>query len=124
MRNIISVCVAMILLVVIAVAPAVAADQSFSASDIESGNANPSVSIKNTGDFVNLCTPIQQVANTGNVVNQQGVLQANEQDAVNDQYAESDQDAANEAGDISFEGSSIEVSPTFEASCDQSITVT
>lgn len=119
MKNAIAICACVILLIAVAVAPALAQDQGFEASGIKSGNANPSVKISNSGDFVNLCTPIQQVANTGNVINEQGVLQAN--NATNDQYADSDQ--GNTIGDIDMEGSSINIDPTLDASCDQAITV-
>lgn len=101
--------VSMLFMIAVAVTPALAADdpaQAFKIRGVESGNANPSVSVKNTGDYVNLCTPIQQVANTGNIANEQGVVQYD-----------------SEAGDVDLEGSSITIEPTFDASCDQSIVV-
>lgn len=106
MRKAIAAIVCMIALIALAVVPAFAQDQSFDTGRITSGAANPSVKISNSGDFVNLCTPIQQVVNTGNVVNEQGVAQY-----------------GSESGDIDMEGSSIDVSPTFDSSCDQSISV-
>ena len=57
--------------------PAMAQDfgQEFSERRITSGAANPTTTIRNTGDNANLCTPVQQVSNTGNVANEQGVTQ-------------------------------------------------
>src|SRR5918912_2028398 len=58
-------------------APVMAQDfgQGFSERRITSGAANPTTTIGNTGDNANLCTPVQQVSNTGNVANEQGVTQ-------------------------------------------------
>ena len=81
-----------------------AVSQEFSQRRIRSGAASPSVNISSTGDNVNLCAPVQQVANTGNVVNQQGVVQY-----------------ASEADDISFEGSSITIEPSLTSDCTQTI---
>src|ERR671932_1478716 len=60
-------------------APVMAQDfgQEFSERRITSGAANPTTTIRNTGDNVNLCTPVQQVSNTGNVANEQGFLPVN-----------------------------------------------
>src|ERR687883_477280 len=51
--------------------------QEFRERRITSGAANPTTTIRNTGDNVNLCTPVQQVSNTGNVANEQGFLPVN-----------------------------------------------
>src|ERR671938_14781 len=58
-------------------APVMAQDfgQEFSERRITSGAANPTTTIRNTGDNANLCTPVQQVSNTGNVANEQGVVE-------------------------------------------------
>jgi hypothetical protein len=48
--------------------------QEFSIRRISSGAANPTTRISNTGDNVNLSAPVQQTVNTGNVVNEQGVV--------------------------------------------------
>src|SRR5919202_3152751 len=48
--------------------------QEFSERRITSGAANPTTRITNSGNNVNLCAPVQQIANTGNVANEQGVL--------------------------------------------------
>src|SRR5215212_9859472 len=58
-------------------APVMAQDfgQEFSERRISSGAANPTTTIRNTGDNVNLCAPVQQVSNTGNVANEQGVVE-------------------------------------------------
>src|SRR5919199_6437944 len=71
-----------------------AVSQEFSERRIESGSASPSSSFSNTGDNVNACSTTQQVVNTGNVANQQGVTQYN-----------------STSDDISFEGSNITITP-------------
>lgn len=116
MKKILIMGVACVALLVGAIAPAIAQDQSFDAHGIKSGSANPSVKISNSGSYVNLCTPIQQVANTGNVINQQGVNQGGSQ------YDSSTGDEGDSS--IDMEGSSINIDPTLDASCDQTITVT
>ena len=67
---------AMLAVVLVAAAPAIAqVAQGFSESRITSGKASPSVAISNKGDNVNMCPTVQQVAQTGNVANEQGVVQ-------------------------------------------------
>ncbi len=78
--------------------------QEFSESRIQSGSASPSFSFSNTGDNVNACPTTQQVVNTGNVANEQGVVQH-----------------ASEADDISFEGSSIIIEPSLTSDCTQTL---
>ncbi|HZB83838.1 MAG TPA: hypothetical protein VE288_13450 [Rubrobacteraceae bacterium] len=78
--------------------------QEFSESRIQSGSASPSFSFSNTGDNVNACPATQQVVNTGNVANEQGVVQY-----------------ASEADDISFEDSSITIEPSLTSDCTQTL---
>jgi hypothetical protein len=66
---------AMLALVLVAAAPAIAQTQGFSERRISSGAANPATTVSNTGDNANLCPTVQQVSNTGNVANEQGVTQ-------------------------------------------------
>ena len=60
----------------VAAAPAIAqvASQEFSERRITGGKASPLVSRSSTGDNVNMCPTVEQVANTGNVANQQGMI--------------------------------------------------
>ena len=68
--------VAMLAVVLVAAAPAIAqVAQGFGESRVTSGSASPKVEVKNTGDNVNLCPVVQQTANTGQVANEQGVVQ-------------------------------------------------
>jgi hypothetical protein len=68
--------VAMLAIVLVAAAPAIAqVAQGFSERRITSGAATPKVEIKNSGNNVNECDTIQQIVNTGNVANEQGVTQ-------------------------------------------------
>src|ERR687885_1371631 len=60
--------------IVVMSAPVMAQSQGFSERRITSGAANPTTTIRNTGDNANLCTPVQQVSNTGNVANEQGFV--------------------------------------------------
>jgi len=68
--------VAMLAVVLVAAVPALAqVSQEFSERRNTSGSASPKVEVKNTGDNVNLCPTVQQIAQTGNVLNEQGVVQ-------------------------------------------------
>ncbi|HZB83484.1 MAG TPA: hypothetical protein VE288_11665 [Rubrobacteraceae bacterium] len=101
---------AMLAVVVVAAVPAIAqVSQEFSERRIQSGPASPKVEIKNSGDNVNECGPIQQIAQTGNVANEQGVVQ----------YFST-------ADDLDFTGSSLTVGTEnapadVTATCDQTI---
>ena len=78
--------------------------QEFSIRRLTSGAANPVTRISNTGDNVNLCTPVQQVANTGNVANEQGVVLS-----------------GSEVDDVDFTGSNITIEPSATAECTQTL---
>ncbi len=78
--------------------------QEFSQEDVESGDVEPVVEISNAGNNVNLCPTVLQSANSGNVQNQQGVVQYQ-----------------TEADDIGFGGSSIEIVSEVEGECVQTI---
>src|SRR5919206_4005072 len=87
--------VAMVAVVLVAAAPAIAqVAQGFGESRVTSGSASPKVEVKNTGDNVNLCPVVQQTANTGQVANEQGVVQ----------YFST-------ADDLDFTGSSLTITP-------------
>src|SRR5918912_4459826 len=94
--------VAMLAIVLVATAPAIAQSQGFSERRIQSGPSSPKVEIKNSGDTVNLCASPQQIGQTGNVANEQGVPQFE-----------------STADDIDFSGSSITIEPSETASCTQ-----
>ena len=97
--------VAMLAVVLVAAAPAIAqVAQGFGESRVTSGSASPKVEVKNTGDNVNLCPTVQQIANTGNVANEQGVVQ----------YFST-------ADDLDFTGSSLTITPSETATCTQTI---
>ncbi len=105
MRRILLV-LAMAATLVVAALPAIAqpVTQEFSERRITSGAASPSAAVSNSGNNVNLCPTVQQVANTGNVANEQGVVQYQ-----------------TETDDIDFTGSSITIEPSTTATCDQTI---
>src|ERR671932_45446 len=100
--------VAMLAVVVVAAAPAIAqVAQGFSERRITSGPSSPKVEIKNSGNNVNECGPIQQIGQTGNVANQQGALPFE-----------------SKVDDVDFAGSSLTVGTenapaTLTASCTQ-----
>ena len=97
--------VAMLAIVLVAAAPAIAqVAQGFSESSTKSGAASPSVAISNKGDNVQMCPTVQQVAQTGNVANEQGVVQ----------YATT-------TDNIDFSGSELTVTPSTTAECTQTI---
>jgi hypothetical protein len=95
----------MVAVLAVAAAPAIAqVSEGFSERRITSGSASPKVAVSNAGNNVNLCPTVQQTANTGNVANEQGVVQ----------YRST-------ADDIDFTGSSITIEPSTTAECTQTI---
>jgi hypothetical protein len=97
--------VAMLAIVLVAAAPAIAqVGQKFKESHDKSGPASPVFAFSNKGDNVNACPTDQQIANTGNVLNEQGVTQY---DTV--------------TGDEDFGGSSITIVPAETSECTQGI---
>ncbi len=67
---------AMVAIVLVAAAPAIAqVSQGFSEEDVESGGVSPTVEFSNAGNNVNACLTVHQAANSGNVQNEQGVVQ-------------------------------------------------
>ena len=98
--------VAILAVVVVAAAPALAqVSQEFSEARNKSGAASPSVKISNTGNNVNLCPTEQQVVNTGNVLNEQGVVQY-----------------VSKVDDIDFSGSELHIDgASTTATCDQTL---
>ncbi|MDQ3832920.1 MAG: hypothetical protein M3315_04670 [Actinomycetota bacterium] len=107
-------------------APVMAQDfgQEFSERRIISGAANPTTTIRNTGDNVNLCTPVQQVSNTGNVANEQGFVPVGngfiDNGFIDDGFL-FPVDNFGFGGDVDFEGSNITIEPSATATCDQTI---
>ena len=80
------------------------ASQEFSERRITSGPANPTFTVTNSGDNSNLCPTGQQVANTGNVANEQGVVLS-----------------GSEVDDVDFTGSNITIEPSATAECTQTL---
>ncbi len=96
---------AMVAIVLVAAAPAIAqVAQGFSQEDVESGDVEPTVEISNKGNNVNICGTVLQSANSGNVQNEQGVVQYQD-----------------EVDDIEFEGSTITFETASEGECTQTI---
>ena len=96
---------AMVAVVLVAAAPAMAQlAQEFSQEDVESGGVEPVVEISNKGNNVNICGTVLQSANSGNVQNEQGVVQYQD-----------------EVDDIEFEGSNITFEVAAEGECTQTI---
>ena len=95
----------LVAIALVAIAPAMAqVSQEFEAEDVESGDVEPTVEIANSGNNVNLCPTVLQSANSGNVQNQQGVVQYQD-----------------EVDDIEFEGSNITFEVAAEGECVQTI---
>jgi hypothetical protein len=96
---------AMLAVVLVAAVPALGqTSQGFSERRDTSGKASPSFSFSNKGNNVNGCPVAQQTANTGQVLNEQGVVQDN-----------------SKAGDLSFSGSEETITPSETATCSQTI---
>jgi hypothetical protein len=95
----------LVAIALVAVAPAIAqVEQGFSQEDVESGDVEPTVEISNTGNNANICGTILQSANSGNVQNEQGIVQYQD-----------------EVDDIEFEGSNITFEVAAEGECTQTI---
>ena len=103
------------------------ADQEFSIRRITSGAANPTTNISNTGNNVNLCTPVQQVSNTGNVANEQGFVPVGNGFIDNGfidngfLFPVDNFGFGFDNGDIDFTGSQINIAPAVSGSCTQTI---
>ena len=96
---------AMAAIVLVAATPAIAhVSQGFSEEDVESGGVSPSFEISNKGNNVNMCPVVHQSANSGNVQNEQGVVQYK-----------------SEVDDIEFEGSTITFETESAGECTQTI---
>ncbi len=96
---------AMVAIVLVAAAPAIAqVEQGFSEEDVESGDVEPTVEITNSGNNANICPTVHQSANSGNVQNEQGVVQY--QTVVDD---------------IGFGGSNITIASESAGECTQTI---
>ena len=98
---------AIVAVVLLAAAPAALGQvsQEFSEARNKSGAASPSVKISNTGNNANLCPTDQQVVNTGNVLNEQGVVQY-----------------VSKVDDIDFSGSELHIDgASTTATCNQTI---
>ena len=96
---------AMVAVVLVAAAPATAQlAQEFSQEDVESGGVSPAVGISNSGNNANLCPTVLQNANSGNVQNEQGVVQYE-----------------TELDSIGFGGSSITMGAESAGECTQTI---
>ncbi len=97
---------AMVAIVLVAAAPAIAqVSQGFSEEDVESGDVEPVTEITNSGNNVSMCPTVHQAANSGNVQNEQGVVQYQ----------------VPEADDIGFGGSSITIASESAGECTTTI---
>ncbi len=96
----------MVAIALVAAAPAMAqVSQEFEQEDVESGDVEPTVEISNTGNNANICGTVLQSANSGNVQNEQGVVQYQ----------------VPEADDIGFGGSSITIASESAGECTTTI---
>jgi hypothetical protein len=92
-------------IVLVASAPALAqVGQGFGESRVTSGKASPSFAFSNKGNNVNACPVAQQIAQTGQVANEQGALQFE-----------------SKSDDIEFAGSELTVTPSETAECTQTL---
>ena len=96
---------AIVAMVIVAAAPALAqVSNEFSERRDTSGTATPKVAISNTGKNANVCTALQQAAQTGQVLNEQGVTQY-----------------ISKADDLELAGSELGLTPSETAECTQQI---
>ena len=95
--------VAMLAVLVVAALPAIAqVSETFSEKRLASGKASPTDSFANKGDNVNACPTTDQDVNTGNMANEQGLVQ----------YRST-------SGDVGFDGSTLSITPSVTPSCTQ-----
>ena len=106
------------------------ASQEFSERRDTSGANTPAAGVNNAGDQSDICTPVLQASNTGNVLNEQGILQFLAPifaPIFFDQYRNplfvfgSPDDFVDSLDDLDVTGSSIDMEPTLGANCDQTI---
>ena len=96
--------VAMLAVVLVAAVPALGqTSQGFSESRDKSGSASPSAKVSNSGDNANLCPTPQQVAQTGQVLNEVGAVQVDSK------------------GKPGPGGSTLTIEPSATATCDQTL---
>ena len=97
---------ALLAMLAVAAIPAIAQVTQESEQEAESGDLDQSFTVTSSGDNSNQCVGIQGVGNTGNSQNVIDLIQ----------YGST-------ADDFEFEevGSSIDVSPTNETTCDQQV---
>jgi hypothetical protein len=98
---------ALLAMLAVAAIPAVAQLDQATEQEAESGELDQSFTVTGEGDNSNQCVGIQGVGNTGNAQNVIDVIQYGSDDG----------------GDFEFEevGSTIDVSPTNETTCDQQV---
>ena len=98
--------VAILAMALVVAAPAIAQPntQEFSERRNTSGAATPKAAISNTGNNANLCPTLLQAAQTGQVLNEQGVTQY-----------------LTKSDDLDFVGSQIGLTPEETAQCTQEI---
>ena len=97
---------ALLSMLVVAAVPAIAQIGQEGEQETESGEVDQSFTVTSEGDNSNQCAGIQGVANTGNAQNQLDLIQY-----------------GSEADDFEFDevGSSLDVSPTNSATCEQKV---
>jgi hypothetical protein len=113
-------------------APVMAQDfgQEFSERRISSGAASPTTTVNNSGDNVNLAPASQQTVNTGNVLNEQGVVTTDSTGFTTPFVVDGlgfvdggffGFDGINGNGDIDFLGSTIDIGPSLTSAPTQTI---
>ena len=100
------------------------ASQEFSERRDTSGANTPAAGVSNAGDQSDICTPVLQGSNTGNVLNEQGILPVLAP-ILFDEYGDPlfvfgiPDDFVDSLDDLDVTGSSIDMEPTLGANCDQ-----
>jgi hypothetical protein len=94
---------AFLAMVIVAAVPTIAQVEQSNEQDVESGDASQTFTVTGGGDNSSSCQGIQGVSNTGNAVNNTGVLQ----------YASD--------GAVETSGGNFEISPSTKTTCDQKV---
>jgi spore coat protein U-like protein len=95
---------AMLALVLVVAAPAIAQVTNAVGQESESGDVSLNFSANQSGNSSNQCVTPLQFGNTGSLQNGQAALQY-----------------GSDSGDIEFEGSTFDFSPTLTANCSQAV---
>jgi hypothetical protein len=112
---------AMLALVLTVAVPAIAqVSQEFNQEIAPTGDVTLTTNISSSGDNGNQCVAPLQFGNTGNIQNAQGFLQYGGSDQTSGRHHKHHNNGSS-VGDVQFEGSSFEFTPSLTNTCEQTV---